>query len=132
MVFIASRRVFSFTSQLLAAFASWSRFWRHDWITVTVQTPEVVLSGVAAGWLIARLHRQNPKAMVLAYAAYFVAAQILRIALELVTDPFRYFPFAYAIAFIIMMTVGVLLGGGFFNGHRDEGGTDRRFAGANE
>ena len=61
--------------------------------------------------------------MVLAYVAYFAGIQILRMVLELVTDPFRYYPFASYIAFILMMTVGILLGGGFFTNRRDESGS---------
>src|SRR5438105_6318689 len=74
-VFVVSRYGFDMTRRLLFALAIWSRLWRHNWI-ITVP-PEAVLSGILAGWLVARLHRQNQKAMVLAYAAYFAGARIV-------------------------------------------------------
>ena len=91
----------------------------RDWITIAIQSSEVILSGVLAGWLIAKLHRQSPKAMVLVYAACFAGTQILRMVLELITDPFHYYPFAYVIAFIVMLTGGLLFGGSVFNNGRD-------------
>jgi len=77
VVAVVSRRAFNLTWEILSALASWSRLWRHGWITIAVQVPEVVLSGVLAGWLVARLHRQTQKAMVLAYAAFFAGVGII-------------------------------------------------------
>src|SRR5215831_18798898 len=51
VVAVVSRRAFNLTWEILSALASWSRLWRHGWITIAVQIPEVVLSGVLAGWL---------------------------------------------------------------------------------
>jgi hypothetical protein len=127
-VFVVSRYGFRLTVgrtthladvwELLSALASWSRFWRHDWITLAAQIPEVVLSGVLAGWLVARLHRQSQKAMVLAYATYFAGAQIMWLLPEFLR--FRSYPFISEISFITLTTVGILVGGGVFSSRRDE------------
>jgi hypothetical protein len=117
-VFVVSRYGFRLTWELLFALASWSRFWRHNWITIAIQIPEVLLSGVLAGWLVARLHRQSQKAMVLAYAAYFAGAQIMWLLPEWLR--FRSYPFISEISFITLTTVGILVGGGVFSSRRDQ------------
>jgi hypothetical protein len=122
-VAVVSRRAFHLTWELLSALASWSRLWRHHWITIAVQIPEVVLSGLLAGWLVARLHRQRQKPMVLAYAAYFLTVQIASLMPSLLTG-LRYYPSISVILFIIMTTVGVLVGGGVFTSRRAEDSSD--------
>jgi len=118
VVAVVSRRAFNLTWEILSALASWSRLWRHGWITIAVQIPEVVLSGVLAGWLVARLHRQSQKAMVLAYATYFAGVQIIWLLPEFLR--FRSYPFISVISFITLTTVGVLVGGGVFTSRRAE------------
>jgi hypothetical protein len=118
VVAVVSRRAFNLTWEILSALASWSRLWRHGWITIAVQIPEVVLSGVLAGWLVARLHRQSQKAMVLAYAAYFAGVEIIWLLPEFLR--FRSYPFISVISFITLTTVGVLVGGGVFTSRRAE------------
>jgi len=118
VVAVVSRRAFNLTWEILSALASWSRLWRHGWITIAVQIPEVVLSGVLAGWLVARLHRQSQKAMVLAYAAYFAGGEIISLLPEFLR--FRSYPFISLISFITLTTVGVLVGGGVFTSRRAE------------
>ena len=126
-VFVISRYGFNLTRELLLALASWSRFWRHDWITIAVQIPEVVLSGVLAGWLVARLCRQSQKAMVLAYAVYFAGVQIVWLAPDLLRGaPLQFL--IYAISFTPMMDVGILVGGGLFSTRTDRDGSERNYA----
>ncbi len=131
IVFAVSRYGLDLTRELLFALASWSRFWRHDWITIAVQVPEAVLSAVLAGWLVARLHRRNRKAVLLAYATYFAGVQIAWLVYEIrtrtLTEPFRV-PLIYDIAFITVVTAGVLLGGGVFGSRRDGDGSKRTSA----
>jgi len=118
VVAVVSRRAFNLTWEILSALGSWSRLWRHGWITIAVQIPEVVLSGVLAGWLVAKLHRQSQKAMVLAYAAYFAGGEIISLLPEFLR--FRSYPFISVISFITLTTVGVLVGGGVFTSRRAE------------
>jgi len=117
-VFVVSRYGFSLTWELLSALASWSRIWRHNWITIAIQIPEVLLSGVLAGWLVARLHRQSQKAMVLAYAAYFAGVQTVWLLPAFLT--FRFYPFISEALFILMTTLGVLVGGSVFSSRSDQ------------
>jgi hypothetical protein len=131
-VFVVSRYGFNLTRELLLALASWSRYWRHDWITISVQIPEVLLSGVLAGWLVARMCRQSQKAMVLAYATYFAGVQTVWLVHEIrratLMEPFRS-PLIYSIAFITLVSIGILIGGGVFWNHRisdDSGHTSAR------
>jgi hypothetical protein len=120
-VFVISRYGFNLTRELFSALEMWSRFWRADWITITVQAPEVMLSGVFAGWLIARLHQESQRAMVLAYAAYFAGVHTVRFMLPLQIEPLWFDPlFSYGIAFIAITTIGVLLGGGVFSSRGDD------------
>jgi hypothetical protein len=108
--FFISRYAFEITREQLFALASWSRLWRHDWITLAVQIPEVAVSGVVAGWLVARLHRRSPKAMVMAYAAYFWGWCTVWFVRDLLRGtPFQ--SFLYGISFILITTVGILVGG---------------------
>jgi hypothetical protein len=120
-MWVVSSIGFSFTREFLSALASWSRLWRHDWITIAVQVPEGLLLGILAGWVVARLCRQRRKAMVLAFAAYFVSAQMVLLVYEIrmraLTDPFHP-PFLYSLGFISLMTLGVLIGGGIFTSRR--------------
>jgi hypothetical protein len=78
-LFVISRPVFGATRNLLIALGIWSRFWRPDWIAVTAEQTERLLSALAMGWVIATLHPSNRRAMVLAYAVYFASIQIFRL-----------------------------------------------------
>src|SRR5207244_11799629 len=124
VVAIVSRHGFNLTWEALSALRSWSRLWRHEWITVAVQVPEVVLSGVFAGWLVAKLHHRNQKAMVLACAAYIAGLHIVWLlhALNPVI-PFQSVPLyslIYTISNIPITFVNILVGGGVF-GFRGDG-----------
>jgi hypothetical protein len=62
--------------------------------------------------------RQSKKAMVLAYATYFAVVQTLWLVHEIRTAtmaaPFL-FPPIYPIAFITLLTISILMGGGLFS-----------------
>jgi len=118
-VAILSRHGFNLTWEALSALRSWSRFWRHEWITVAVQVPEVVLAGVLAGWLVAKLHHRHQKAMVLACAAYIAALHVVWLLQALnPMIPFQSVPLysiIYTISNIAITVACILIGGGIFS-----------------
>jgi hypothetical protein len=128
LVFVVSRYALNARRELLSALATWSKYWRHDWITITVQILETTLSGVLTGWLVARLHNRNRMAMVLTCAAYLTCIQLAWVAHEIrittVKRPFRV-AFGYDIAFIILIAIGILLSGGFLRNRRGGDGSQR-------
>jgi len=126
-VFVISRYGFRLTQDLLFALASWSRFWRHDWITIAVQITAATLSGACAGWLVARLCRQNQKAMVLAYAAYFAGVQLVWLVSAVLRGTSLQ-TFIYGICFITITPVSILVGGGVFGSPRDCDGPEHTCA----
>src|SRR5215475_1150218 len=65
-LFVISRVVFNATQNLLITLGIWSRLWRPDWIGVAIVQTEILLSALAIGWVIAKLHPSNRSAMVLA------------------------------------------------------------------
>jgi hypothetical protein len=111
-IFLISRYPLSATYQFFFALAAWSRSWRHDWILITAQAVEVLVSGMLSGWLIARLHRPSNRAMVLAYATSAVAVHYGSLLLDLLKGPA--YPYN-AILFTIVLTGGILIGGGLFS-----------------
>jgi len=126
-VFVVSRYGFCLTQDLLFALASWSRLWRHDWITIAVQITGATLSSVCGGWLVARLCRKNQRAMVLAYAAYFASVQIVWLVSALLRGTSLQ-TFIYGICFITITPVSILVGGGVFGSPRDCDGPEHTCA----
>jgi hypothetical protein len=124
-VFAASRLAFMETNELLSALASWSRWWRHGWITPGVQMTEALLIGILAGSVIARVCRESPKAMVFAYVVYFAGVQLAWLTWRIMTTtlmpPYRA-SLIYNAAFITVVSAGALLGGRIFR-DRKEGGS---------
>ena len=118
-LFVISRVVFGATRNLLFALGIWSRFWRPDWITVPIVQTEILLSALAMGWVIAKLHSSNRSAMVLAYAVYFASLQIFRLATGLLAGGIVFFSFVYFVVFILITTAGILFGGLFLHRHRE-------------
>jgi hypothetical protein len=112
VVFVGWESGFNLTRELL---------WRYERLTIAVQVPEVVLFGVSAGWVVARLHPQSQRAMVLAYAACFAAVQMLWLVSASLTAPSGFYPFIYAVIFfnpfiyaeffLVTTTVSILVGG---------------------
>jgi hypothetical protein len=115
-IFFISRYPLSATYQFFFALAGWSRSWRHNWILITAQAIEVLLSGMLSGWLIARLHRQSRRAMVLGYATSAVIVHYGSLLLALLSGPV----YAYnVIVFTALISVGILIGGGLFSNETD-------------
>jgi hypothetical protein len=119
VIFVGWQRGFNLTRELL---------WYHERLTVALQFPEVVLFGVSAGWIVARLHHQSQKAMVLAYVACFAGVQTLWLVSALLLAPSGFYPFIYAVIFfnpiiyavlfLTMTTVSILMGGGVLTTQR--------------
>ena len=96
---------------------------------MAVQIPQVVLSGILTGWLVARLHRRSPKAMVLSYTTFFVGLQIFRVAPDLLRGHGALFYIVmYAICFIGITPLAILVGGGIFSTPRKDDGSERNRA----
>jgi hypothetical protein len=110
-IFFLSLYALSATYQLFSALGSWSRTWRHDWILITAQAWEVLLSGILTGWLIAKLHRQNQRTMVLAFAICFPSVHYGSLGIALLSRPV--YP-DNAIVFTALIALGTLIGGGIF------------------
>lgn len=111
-IFIISRYALSAIYQLFFTLAVWSTSWRHEWIPTTAQVLEVLLSGILSGWLIARLHREGPRTMVLAYMIFALAVHYGSFAITLLSG--RVY-LDNAILFTALIAIGTLIGGGLFN-----------------
>ena len=118
-LFVISRVVFGATRNLLIALGIWSRFWRPDWIAVPILQTEILLSALAMGWVIAKLHPRNRNAMVLAYAVYFASIQIFRLLTGLLAGGILFSSFVYFVVFILITAAGILSGGLFLHRHRE-------------
>ena len=118
-LFVISRVVFGATRNLLIALGIWSRFWRPDWISVTIVQTEILLSALAMGWVIAKLHPRNRSAMVLAYTVYFASIQIFRLVTSLLAGGILFSSFVYFVVFIVITAAGILFGGLFLHRHRE-------------
>jgi hypothetical protein len=122
--FAASRFSFYLTWQLLFSLTSWSRYWRHPSITIGAQIFELFFWGILTGSLVARLHRRNHKAMVLAYAGVFAALQTAWIVPDLLrgrgVGPFYILIISVPLRMVIMPVI-ILIGGGIF---RSRGGIE--------
>jgi hypothetical protein len=123
-LFIVSRYGFEATRRLIFALAVWSRVWRHDWIQIGVQPLEILVAGALTAWIVARLHRQQSEAMVLAYILSFIIAQILWLLPFLA--PFRFFPITAGWVFSAITTIG-LLGGSVYVNHKNHNRHGRYF-----
>jgi hypothetical protein len=113
IIFVASRSVYSATYQLFFGLAMWSKWWRHEWIPTSVQAVEVLVAGILSGWLIARFHRKNQRAMVLAYATSAASVHYGSLLIALLSRPVG--PADNVILFTLLLTVGTLIGGGLFS-----------------
>jgi len=112
-LFIVSRYGFEATRRLIFALAVWYRVWPHDWIQIGVQPPEIFVAGALTAWIVARLHRQQSEAMVLAYMLSFTIVQTLWLLPYLA--PFRFFPMTAGWVFSAITTIGLVGGGVYAN-----------------
>jgi hypothetical protein len=110
IIFFASRSAYSATYQFFFALSMWSRWWRHGWIPTSVQAVEVLVAGMLSGWLIARFHRKNKRAMVLAYATSAATIHYGSLLIALLSRPVG--PVDNVILFTLLLTLGTLVGGG--------------------
>jgi hypothetical protein len=110
-IFFLLRYALSATYQLFFALGIWSNTWRHGWIPTTAQAMEVFLAGILTGWLIASVHRQNQRTMVLAYAICFPAVHYGSLVITLLNKPS--YP-DVTIVFTALIALGTLIGGGIF------------------
>lgn len=118
LVRTVSFRGFNLTWQLLFALTSWSSLFRHHWIKTILLFPQPVLWAAISGWLVARLHRQNRKPMVLANAAYFLCLSAVHVygilnallAVHFLNDTVE--GLISEISIVTLMPLAVLLGGG--------------------
>ena len=117
-LFVISRVVFGATRNLLITLGIWSRLWRPDWIGVAIVQTEILLSALAIGWVIAKLHPSNRSAMVLAYAVYFASIQIFRLVTGLLAGGMVFSSFVYFVVFILISAAGILFGGLFLHRYR--------------
>ena len=109
------------------------RFWTYSpvWIWMTVQTAETVISGIVAGWFVARLCRQSRRVMVLAFALTWECVPFVLLLQTMLTEQFRPFnPLVFFTLPIIftLTAIGALLGGGVFNDPRNNEGSGHHSA----
>lgn len=127
IVFVGSLYWLNVVRDLLLRLESWSKLWRHGWITPAVQIPQIFVFAVLAGWLIAKLHRRSRNAMVLAYAAYFAAVQVVGFV-PVVMRGASFQRFIYGMLFLVMTVIGILAGGGVFTSREDGNRSERNCA----
>ena len=124
-VFFASRYAFYFMQDVLIGLASWSRFWRHEWIPLMLHMGAVTVRGLFGGWLVATARRQS-RAMVLAYAACFAVVQIEWLVSAVLRGTTA--DFIYGICFIVITPATILAGGGVFSSYPNIDGEQNRTA----
>lgn len=125
---LVSRYVLILIREWLSAVVHLSKYPPTNWMMI-ITWCEGVLAGILGGWLVAKLHRESARAMVLAYAASFMAVilAIFIIYLPELPNPFT-IAFALMISIFSLNTLGILFGGGIFHAPETDSNPERHHA----